>query len=75
MKTQQTPLALRLRTFIAHRELDRRILAGCDPRESPELALRARQLTDPHVRSELAASIRRALRYSERETAPSPMSA
>jgi hypothetical protein len=75
MKTHQSTLALRFRTFMTHRELDRQILAGCDPRESPELALRVSQLTDPHARRELAQSIRRALRYSERETAPSPMSA
>ena len=33
------------------------------------------QLTDLHARRELAESIRRTLRYAERETAPTPMSA
>ena len=75
MKTRQAPLALRLRTLIAQRRLDRQILAGCDPESSPELALRVRQLTEPHTRRELAESIRRTLRYAERETTPSPMSA
>ncbi len=75
MKTQQTPLAVRLRTLMAQRRLDRRILAGCDPQESPELALRVRQLTDPHTRRELAQSIRRTVRYAERDAAPSPLSA
>ncbi len=62
------PAGLRLRTFVGHRALDRRLATGCSV-TSPELALRARQLTDPKARRELAGSIRGALRSAERTPA------
>jgi hypothetical protein len=55
---------LRLRTFLRRRALDRRLAAGCGV-TSPELALRARQLTDPRARRELAGSLRGVLRCAE----------
>ena len=59
------PVGLRLRTAVGHRRLDRQIEGGC-ALSSPELALRARRLTDPRSRRELAASIRGAVRTVER---------
>jgi hypothetical protein len=49
---------LRLRVFLARLSLDRRLAEGCDPELSPELALRARQLTQPAYCRALAASLR-----------------
>ncbi len=75
MKAPQTPLALRLRTFVTRRRLDRQILAGHELQSSPELALRVRQLTGPRPRRRLAESIRTIIRQAERETAAAPISA
>jgi hypothetical protein len=61
----EAPVGLRLRTALSHRRLDRQIAAGC-ALTSPELALRARRLTDPRSRRELAGSIRGAVRSVER---------
>ena len=62
--SSEAPVGLRLRTALGLRRLDRQIAAGC-ALTSPELALRARRLTDPRSRRELAVSIRGAVRYIE----------
>jgi len=68
-------VGLRLRTYLGHWSLDRRIAAGeaCDA--SPEYTLRVRQLTALSARRELAVSIRGVVKYAEREPATSPISA
>ncbi len=60
----EATVGLRLRTVMGRRHLDRQLGAGC-ALTSPELALRARQLTDPRSRRELAESIRSAVRLAE----------
>jgi hypothetical protein len=44
---RRPPLALRLRVRLQADALTRRLAAGADPLATPELALRARQLTEP----------------------------
>lgn len=47
-------LRLRARVLLHSRQLDQRLLDGVDPNQSPELALRARQLTSESYRRTLA---------------------
>jgi hypothetical protein len=60
------PLGLRLKVRITRGRLDRQIAAGrrCDA--SAELALRARQLTDPRSQQETARNLRRIIDYVDR---------
>jgi hypothetical protein len=53
------------RVWLHRGSLDRSLAAGADPGTSPELALRARQLTSPRFRAGLAASIRNLLDTAE----------
>jgi hypothetical protein len=60
------PLLLRLRVGIGRFGLDRRLAAGEDPGRSPELALRARQITTHRAQLALAMRIERILREADR---------
>jgi hypothetical protein len=55
-REQPSPL-LRLRVRLQASKLDRALAGGADPRESPELELRASQLVDPDERERIATSI------------------
>jgi hypothetical protein len=52
-------LGVRMRAFIKRAELDGVLADGADPRESPELALRAHQLAKPDKRIRFARAIER----------------
>jgi hypothetical protein len=54
-------LRLRLRTSVHRGKLTRVLAEGADPRESDELALRARQLTSERSRKALARTLRRSI--------------
>lgn len=56
-RDRRFPLGTRLRTLMSRRRLDARLLEGADPDMSPELALRARQVTSLSHRRTLADSI------------------
>jgi hypothetical protein len=53
------------RVWLRRGSLDRRLASGSDPKASPELERRARQLTSPRFRAGLAASIRNLLDAAE----------
>jgi hypothetical protein len=55
-------LGLRLRTFWRIPELDLALANGTDPLDSEELTLRAQQLVEPELRTELAYSIEKVLK-------------
>jgi hypothetical protein len=63
----RAPLGLRLRVRLTHHRLDRQISAGDPFEETPEMALRARQLAEPRTQQEIARNLRRAMRYAERQ--------
>jgi hypothetical protein len=48
---------LRLRVWLTHGALDRRLAAGDDPASSSPLRMRARQLTSPQIRASVAANV------------------
>jgi hypothetical protein len=54
------------RVWVRKRALDRRLAEGADPAASPELALRARQLTSRRFRANLARSIYNLLDTADR---------
>jgi hypothetical protein len=54
------------RVWLRRGALDRRLADGADPKTSPELARRARQLTSTRSRAALAASIRNLLEAAEK---------
>jgi hypothetical protein len=71
LSTTETPVRLRLRIYLMRGRIDRGIAAGRDCGSTDELTLRARQLTDPGTRRELARSLRRVVDYADRETSRS----
>jgi hypothetical protein len=50
-------LAVRIRTRLARARLDTELASGADPAGSPELALRAEQLSSPAERSRIATAL------------------
>jgi hypothetical protein len=63
-------LALRLRVLAERAELDTALALGVDPRNRPELALRAAQLERPRHRRALARTMRRIVRDASSRTVP-----
>lgn len=59
-------LTLHVRVFLRRGRLDRRLAEFADPAASPELGLRARQLTRPRHRRELADSVDEVISRAER---------
>jgi hypothetical protein len=55
------PILRRLKVRCSHEALDQALAAGADPAASPELALRARQLTGPDTREAIAAALEEAI--------------
>ncbi len=72
------PITLRLRVHLLRRVLDRRLAAGHACESTPALALRARQIADPHARQQLARSLRRVVDFVDgpgsRRARPAPAS-
>jgi len=64
------PLALRLMVYVTRGRLDRQIAAGCPGEATAALALRARQLTDPRTRREIALNLRGIIDYVDRRGPP-----
>lgn len=62
-------LTLRLRVYATRGRLDRQIAGGRACASTPELALRASQLTDRRARRRLAHSLREVVDYAERRSA------
>lgn len=60
------PFALRLKVFVTRGRLDRQLAAGHPYEGVAELALRARQLTDPRAQREIARNLRGIVDYVER---------
>lgn len=60
------PLTLRLRVFVMRGELDRQIAAGRPYAANAALGLRARQLTDPRNRRQIARNLRGIVDYAHR---------
>jgi hypothetical protein len=60
------PVALRLRVFLTRAKLDREIGSECPYESTPALALRARQLTHPSTRRQIARELREAVAYVDR---------
>ncbi|MGD0453244.1 MAG: hypothetical protein ABSB69_06575 [Solirubrobacteraceae bacterium] len=58
-------MKLRLRVYVARGALDRQIAAGRPHESTPALALRARQLTDPRTRQQIARSLRGIVDYAD----------
>jgi len=61
----QAPLSLRLRVYLTRPRLDRQIAAGAYA-TSDAIELRARQLSAPRIRLQLARSLREAVEYVDR---------
>ncbi len=57
------PMALRLRVYVSRGRLDRQIAAGCPCESTAALALRARQLTQPRTRQQIARDLRGVVAY------------
>jgi hypothetical protein len=60
------PYRLRLKVYLTRGRLDRQIGAGHRCEASPELALRAKHLTDPRRQRKIARNLRGVLRYADR---------
>ena len=60
------PRGLRLKVFVTRGRLDRQIAAGHRCEGTAELALRARQLSDPRTQQELARNLRGIIDYVDR---------
>lgn len=60
------PLGLRLKVYVIRRRLDRQIAVGHSCEGTPELMLRAHQLTDPRTQQKVARNLRGILHYVER---------
>jgi hypothetical protein len=58
-------IGLAIRVLLRRSRLDELLLSGVEPEESPELTLRAAQLTGSHHRRVLADSLARAVRVAE----------
>lgn len=67
---RRTPIGLQARVLLHRSRLDGELLKGIDPARSPELQLRARQLTAGRHRRALADSLQEVMRSSERSTSP-----
>ncbi len=63
-------MAGRLRVRLHRRELDRRLAAGADPEESPELRRRAAELLEEKVRCRIAAALERVCGEAEGPARP-----
>jgi hypothetical protein len=63
-----TPFALRLRVFLTRGRLDAQIGAAHPLQSSAALALRARQLTDPGTRQQIARNLRGIVDYAYRRS-------
>ena len=59
-------LVLRARVWFKNVEIDTALAGGDDPTRTPELALRAEQLADPHTRARLATAIERLIAITDR---------
>jgi hypothetical protein len=64
-RPRRTPIALHVQVLLRRRSLDTRLLEGVDPGSSPELELRARQLTGSRHRRVLADSLDEVIRVAE----------
>ena len=67
---RRTPIGLQARVLLHRRRLDGELLRGIDPACTPELQLRARQLTARRHRRRLADSFQEVMRSCERGTTP-----
>jgi hypothetical protein len=68
-------LLLRLRVYLTRGSLDRQIARGVALAQTPELTLRAHQLTAESARRSLAADLRHVVNYAERVESRTPLSA
>jgi hypothetical protein len=73
--SEGAPLALRLRVFVMREKLDRQIAAGSPCGSSAALSLRARQLTDPRTRQQIARKLRGMVDYVYRVRSRTVLSA
>jgi len=73
--SERAPFALRLKVFVARGKLDRQIAAGCSYETSATLALRARQLTEPRNRRQIAQNLRGIVDYVHQRRSPRVISA
>ncbi len=73
--SEHAALALRLRVYATRGRLDRQLTAGRPCESTPQLALRARQLTDPCTRQEVARHLREIVDYADRRTSQPVISA
>lgn len=62
---RDNPRLVRLRARLHRWRIDHELAGGCPPDTSPERAVRAHQLNDPLVRSELARGLRGAVAKAE----------
>jgi hypothetical protein len=69
------PVGLRLSVYLTRGRLDRRIAAGAACETSEQLALRAKQLTDPSNQRRIARDLRRVIDYAERHRSSATVSA
>lgn len=69
-RSHTSQLALRARVMLHAHRLDVMLLDGADPAQSPELAVRARQLTSQSFRQRLAEGIEHVLSVAERRISP-----
>jgi hypothetical protein len=73
--SESASLALRLKVFVARGKLDRQLAAGRSCESSAALALRARQLTDPRTRRQIAENLRGIVDYVSRHRSRPVLSA
>ncbi len=69
-RSHTSRLALRARVMLHAHRLDAMLLEGADPAESPELTVRARQLTSQSFRQTLAEGIEHVLSVAEPRVSP-----
>ena len=67
-RRRPSALGLRLRVFFRQGSLDEMLAAGTPPEKSPELSMRARQLTRARHRSRLAGGLEHAVENAERRS-------
>jgi hypothetical protein len=58
-------LTLRIRVYLFRGRLDRQLASGHDSEESAALALRARQLSSPRARAQVASNLRGVVDYAD----------
>jgi hypothetical protein len=63
---RSAPYRLRLKVYLTQGRLDRQIAAGYPCEAAPELALRAKNLTDPRTQQKIARNLRGVVRYVDR---------